>query len=110
MSGIGPHIVVDCNYFMSLNRHAARTDANQPTIIKALHGIGCQVIYIKWPVDLVVSGGRLGDQTLWVEVKMPGEKLTVAQQLFWQSWPGRKVIVTTAEEAIEAVLGREMLK
>jgi hypothetical protein len=91
-------------------RNAARTDANQPTIIKALRAIGCQVIYIKWPTDLVVSGGRLGDQTLWMEVKMPGEKLTVAQELFWQSWPGRKVIVTTEQEAIEAVLGRELLK
>jgi hypothetical protein len=59
-----------------------------------------------------VSGGKLGDQTLWVEVKMPKERdsLTVAQRLFWQSWPGRKVVVTTAEEAIEAVLGKDLLK
>ena len=93
-------------------RNAARADANQPSIIKALKAIGCQVINIKWPVDLVVSGGRLGDQTLWIEVKMPGEResLTVAQKLFWQSWPGRKVVVTTEREAIEAVLGKDLLK
>ena len=37
---------------------------------------------------------------------MPGEGLTVAQQLFWDSWPGRKVIVHNEQEAIEAVLGK----
>lgn len=95
---------------MTLNRHAARTDANQPSIIKALRDIGCTVINVKWPVDLVVSGGRLGDQTLWMEVKMPGETLTVAQKLFFDSWPGRKVIVHHEREAIEAVLGKEMMK
>ena len=90
---------------MSLNRHAARTDANQVGIVKALRAIGCQVIYIKWPVDLVVSGGKLADHTLWMEVKMPGESLTVMQRLFWDSWPGRKCIVHNEREAIEAVLG-----
>ena len=97
---------------MKVHRNDARNDANQNSIIKALHAIGCQVINIKWPVDLVVSGGRLGNETLWVEVKMPNERdsLTVAQKLFWQSWPGRKVIVTTEQEAIEAVLGKELLK
>jgi hypothetical protein len=91
-------------------RNAARADANQPSIIRALEQIGCRVINIKWPVDLVVSGGRLGDETLWMEVKMPGGTLTVAQQLFFDSWPGRKVIVYNEREAIEAVLGKEMLR
>jgi hypothetical protein len=91
-------------------RNAARTDACQPNIVKALRAIGCQVIYIKWPVDLVVSGGKLGENTLWMECKMPGEALTVAQQLFWDSFPAKKCIVHNEQEAIEAVLGREMLK
>ena len=90
-------------------RNAARTDANQKTIVAALRSIGCQVIYIKWPVDLVVSGGKLGDNTLWVECKMPGESLTVAQELFWGSWPGRKCSVHNEQEAIEAVLGKDLL-
>jgi len=94
---------------MSLNRHDARTDACQPSIIKALRSIGCQVCIIKWPLDLLVSGGRLGDTNLLMEVKMPGADLNVAQRLFWDSWPGRKVIVHHEQEAIEAVLGKEML-
>ncbi len=94
---------------MSINRHAARTDANQPSIISALEAIGCRVLYIKWPVDLAVSGGRLGDQTLWVEVKMPGGRLTKDQENFFMYWPGRKCVVYNAEEAIEAVLGKALL-
>ena len=93
-----------------LNRHAARTDSNQPTIIKALHAIGCSVCIIRSPLDLLVSGGRLGDFNLLMEVKMPGADLNVAQRLFWDSWPGRKVIVHHEQEAIEAVLGKEMLR
>jgi hypothetical protein len=61
-------------------------------------------------MDLMVSGGRLGAQNLLMEVKMPGADLNVAQRLFWDSWPGRKVVVYHEREAIEAVLGKEMLK
>ena len=95
---------------MSLNRHDARTDANQPSIISALEAIGCRVKVIKWPVDLLVSGGRLGDFNLLMEVKMPGKDLNVAQREFWDSWPGRKVVVHHEREAIEAVLGKELLR
>mgnify|MGYP001610566602 CR=1 FL=1 len=95
---------------MSLNRHDARTDANQPTIIKALNAIGCKVLILKWPTDLLVSGGRLQDFNLLMEVKMPGAELNVAQKLFFTSWPGRKVVVYNEREAIEAVLGKELLK
>jgi len=95
---------------MSLNRHDARTDANQPTIIAALQAIGCKVIYLKWPTDLLVSGGKLGDANLLMEVKMPGAKLNVAQRLFFDSWPGRKVVVHHEQEALEAVLGKEMME
>jgi hypothetical protein len=90
-------------------RNAARTDANQPTIIKALQAIGCKVYYSKLPLDLIVSGGKLGKQNLLVEVKMPGEGLTKAQKDFTESWPGAWVIVTTPEEAIEAVLGKDAI-
>ena len=95
---------------MSLNRVDARTDANQTPIIKALRAIGCQVLIIKWPLDLLVSGGRLGDENLLMECKMPGEKLNASQESFWLRWPGRKVMVQTPEEAVEAVLGKEMLR
>lgn len=95
---------------MSINRHDARSDANQPTIIKALRSIGCQVCIIKQPLDLLVSGGRLGDINLLMECKMPGADLNVAQRLFWDSWPGRKVVVHHEQEAIEAVLGKELMR
>lgn len=94
---------------MSLNRHDARTDANQPTIKRALEQIGCKVLILKWPTDLLVSGGRLGDFNLLMECKMPGADLNIAQKLFWDSWPGRKVVVHHEREAIEAVLGKELL-
>ena len=95
---------------MSIHRHDAKNDANQPTIIKALQAIGCKVLILRQPLDLLVSGGRLGEQNLLVEVKMPGEALNKAQREFWDSWPGRKVLVYNEREAIEAVLGKEMLK
>lgn len=91
-------------------RHAARTDATQAEIVKALRSIGCQVYYIKLPVDLLVSGGRLGEQNLLMECKIQGEDLNGTQQDFWLRWPGRKVIVRSPQEAIEAVLGKELLR
>jgi hypothetical protein len=91
-------------------RNAARTDANQPSITDALHRIGCQTYYIKMPCDLLVSGGALGEANLLMEIKMPGEKLSGSQQEFWLRWPGRKCIVRSVQEALEAVLGKEALK
>ena len=96
--------------YVNFMRNAARTDANQGVIKDALEGIGCRVLYIKWPTDLVVSGGRLGEQNWFVECKMPGERLTKSQANFFAYWPGKRIIVRSAEEAIEAVLGKEMLK
>ena len=91
-------------------RQAARSDANQQTIIGALRNIGCQIYYIKLPLDLLVAGGPLKDANLLMEVKMPGEKLNVAQEDFWLRWPGRKCVVRSVQEALEAVLGKEALR
>lgn len=95
---------------MSLNRYDARTDDNQPSIIKALEAIGCKVCIIRWPYDLLVSGGRLGDFNLLMEVKMPGKNLNQAQKDFRDGWPGRIAVVHDEREAIEAVLGKELLR
>lgn len=95
---------------MSLNRYDARTDANQATIIKALRSIGCKAVYVKKPLDLIVSGGPLGKRNLLMECKMPGEKLSREQQEFWDGWPGEKCLVYDEREAIEAVLGKELLR
>lgn len=40
---------------MSLNRYAARTDANQKAIIAGLQAAGCVVWVIRVPVDLLVG-------------------------------------------------------
>ena len=86
-------------------RNAARTDANQAVIVAALRAIGCKVYYSKLPLDLIVSGGRLGKQNLLMECKLPGEKLNQSQREFTEGWPGAWVVVHDEQEAIEAVLG-----
>ena len=91
-------------------RNAARTYENQKTIVAALRAIGCQVYYVKLPLDLLVSGGPLGNATVLVECKMPGEWLNKAQTDFVSRWPGRVIVAHHEQEAIEAVLGKEMLR
>ena len=91
-------------------RNAARSDANQQLIIGALRNIGVQVYYLKLPTDLLCAGGALGEANLLMEVKMPGESLNGSQQEFWMRWPGRKCVVHSVQEALEAVLGKDALK
>jgi hypothetical protein len=98
------------NANLQLVRQAARSDANQQLIIGALRNIGVQVYYLKLPTDLLCAGGALGEANLLMEVKMPGEQLNASQKEFWMRWPGRKVVVRTVQEALEAVLGKDALK
>lgn len=91
-------------------RNAARTDACQQQVINALRNIGVQVYYIKLPTDLLISGGALGLRNVLLEVKMPGESLSAAQQAFWLRWPGEKYVVRTVTEALEAVLGKNLMR
>lgn len=92
-------------------RNAARVDSNQEMIVQAIRRVGVQTIYIKWPTDLIASGGPfLKEQNLLVEIKMPGESLNAGQQEFWARWPGMKVCVHTVDEALQAVLGKDALK
>lgn len=90
-------------------RNAARTDACQQQIISALRTIGVQVYYIKLPTDLLISGGALGLRNVLLEVKMPGEALNPSQQEFWMRWPGEKYVVRSVQEALEVVLGKDLL-
>lgn len=91
-------------------RFDARTDANQSALLGVLRSVGCKVIYLKKPLDLLASGGPLRSRNVLLEVKMPGEKLNKEQQEFWDTWPGEKYIIITEKDALEAVLGKEMLK
>jgi hypothetical protein len=82
-------------------KYAKKVDLNQQEIVNALRKIGCSVVVIGTPVDLLV-GFRA--KTFLFEVKRPGEKpRTKAQREFLKTWKGQVRICETAEEAIEVV-------
>ena len=83
-------------------RYAASVDLNQQEIIDALRQIGCQVVAIGTPVDLLV-GYRA--RNFLIEVKRPGEKpRTKAQRDFLATWKGQVRVCSTAEEAVRLVI------
>lgn len=85
---------------MSLHRYAAKRDKNEASIITALRAVGCSVMQQsgKGVPDLLV--GQRG-RTLLLEVKMPGESLTPAQEEFHARWRGAPIhVVTSVEEAL----------
>ncbi len=93
---------------MSLNRYAKTRDDNERGIIDALKHAGALVIQLDQPCDLLVGFGR---QWFLLEVKMPGKKLTPAQDVFFADWAahgecGLATIVRSASEAL-AVIGCE---
>lgn len=96
-------------------RHAARTDANQAEIIRALKSVGISVEYIKKPFDLVIYNPRKAE-TAFAEVKNPARtsddpdsRMTKAQLEFISRWPGKIYLFKTAEEAVRQVLGEEVM-
>lgn len=78
---------------MSLNRYAARNDANHTEIVCALEAAGCMVWVIRTPVDLLVGvAGRTG----LVEIKHGAKpasrrKYTPMQAGFLTTWNGGPV-------------------
>ena len=88
---------------MTAPKYAKKVDGNQQEIVDALRKIGCEVMVIGTPVDLL-CGYRA--RNFLLEVKRPGEKpRTKAQRDFLASWKGQVRIVESAEEAIEVVTG-----
>lgn len=86
-------------------RYAQRKDANQGEIVAALEAIGCDVIVLHEPCDLLI--GHQG-RTLCFEIKdgrkVPSaRKLTRNQVKFHSQWRGHKAIVSTVDEALAAV-------
>lgn len=85
-------------------RYAARRDANEGEIVKALLAIGCSVMRVD-SVDLIV--GRAGVNYL-LECK-DGRKtagnrpLTPAQVKLRAGWRGQYAVVTSVEEALAVV-------
>jgi len=86
-------------------KYAASVDLNQQEIIDALKAIGCSVMAIGRPVDLLVGRtGANGVHNYLLEVKRPGEKpRTQIQKDFLRDWRGQVRVVETAEEAVELV-------
>lgn len=78
---------------MSLNRYAARNDANHTEIVRALEAAGCMVWPIRQPVDLLIGvAGRTG----LVEIKDGAKsasrrKHTPMQAGFLTTWNGGPV-------------------
>lgn len=67
-------------------RYAARVDANQEAIVKALRDVGAYVWIIGLPVDLLVG---YKNHTYLVEIKDGKKKsLTKLQQDFFEKWCG----------------------
>lgn len=89
-------------------RRAARTDDNQEAIVKALRQIGVAVEIIKQPVDLLIHHRGV---TSVMEVKNPDgrDELTKDQVEFIARWPGTVHVVRSVEEAMRAVLGKEVM-
>jgi hypothetical protein len=83
---------------------AAKVDANQALIVKALRAIGAAVFPLhrvgQGCPDLLVCGRN---RTLLIECKVRGEKINKTQAEFIAKWPGEVHIVYTPEEAIKAV-------
>lgn len=87
-------------------KYRQRVDGNQAEIVKALRQVGCSVIVIGKPVDLLV-GYRA--HNFLIEVKDPDSDYgkydpgTKEQNEFIANWKGQVRKVYTTEEAIELV-------
>ena len=87
-------------------RRAARVDAVQSEIVKALRSVGGKVLHLHQVgggcPDLLVWGrGR----TFLVEVKSPGEQINKLQAEFIAAWPGEIHVVNSPEQAVKALVG-----
>jgi hypothetical protein len=70
---------------MTIRRHNAKRDANEPAIVDALQAAGASVYRLDQPVDLLIGfRGKL----LIAEVKIPDATLNPNQQWFFQTWKG----------------------
>lgn len=84
---------------MSLNRRAAKRDANEPEIIRELVARGCLVMQLG-KFDLLVRLPN-GKQLRMLEVKSKGGRVEPSQQtMIQQGWPLH--IVYSVGDALEA--------
>lgn len=81
-----------------------RTDANQQEIMDALRAVG-YCVYDTHEIgggfpDIVVG---YDNQSILVEVKMPGKKLNEKEEKFFKYWTGSKLIVFGPEDAVTKI-------
>lgn len=88
-------------------RRAAKIDDNQPEIIRALKAIGVSVEIIGKPLDLLIC--HKGETAL-LECKALDGRFTKDQAEFMARWPGKLIVARTAEEAVTAVVGKEVMR
>jgi hypothetical protein len=84
---------------MSLNRRAAKRDANERAIIDALVAMGAvvQQLSAKGVPDLLVSWKGYN---LLMEVKMPKAKLTEDEKEWHSKWNGQVDVVYSIDDAL----------
>lgn len=87
---------------MSLNRYAAKRDANESQIIDALLANGFDVYQLSKPLDLLVWRQN-GVAFVLLEVKGPSGRTTADQDDFLAKTAClQRAVVRTPEEALEA--------
>lgn len=88
---------------MSIHRHAARSDENQPQIIEALRNAGAKVYHIRQPLDLLVA---FRGKFYVMEVKTPtgtlspSQKDVIQEMAYAGCWPN---LVRSPEDALRAI-------
>jgi len=85
-------------------RRAARVDANQEEVVRALRQCGISVEIVGLPLDLLIHNPRT-NQTSLMEIKTEDGRLTKQQVDFIARWPGPIDIVRGPQDALKAVLG-----
>ena len=83
-------------------RRAARTDANQAAIVKALRDAGCYVWILGLPVDILVG---YDNRVYLCEIKDgPSKQLTRLQQDFFGNWTGGSLYrINSVEDALRMI-------
>lgn len=84
---------------MSKFRRAAKVDANQPEIVKALRDLG---ISVQLGHDDILVG--YNGKTYWFEIKVNDKsEIKSGQKLLALSWKGHYSIVTSAEQILQQI-------
>lgn len=85
-------------------RYDAKVDRNQAEIVDALRKAGCSVTLLhrvgQGCPDLLVGKGGV---SYLLEVKMPGEGVTLAEAEWHFNWRGQVAIVYSVEDALAII-------